>query len=290
MDPAKPSRAPLLAGRSNLAIRIVSSLVLAPLAIGAAYFGGIVFIAFWMVAAICVLWEWDTLVCAHDKRPVLTIGSVAIAGAALLLMLGRTLTPIALVVLGMLGVVTLASKTQRVWCVGGVLYAGALLIAPVLLRRDASLGFAALVFLFVVVWLTDIVAYFCGRAFGGPKLMPRVSPNKTWSGAIGGTLGGIVGGVAVASYAGIGNLCGCRHPGAAALGRFAGRRFAESAIKRRFDAKDASGLIPGHGGVMDRVDGFVIAAIVAAIDRNCPRRARDPGAGPVGVVNDDGCA
>ena len=63
-------------------IRIASSLVLAPLAIGAAYFGGLVFVAFWMVAAICVLWEWDTLVCAHDKRPVLTIGAVAIVGAA----------------------------------------------------------------------------------------------------------------------------------------------------------------------------------------------------------------
>jgi phosphatidate cytidylyltransferase len=265
MDPAEPCGTALPVGRSNLVTRIASSLVLAPLAIGAAWFGGIVFAAFWMVVAICVIWEWDTLVCAHDKRPVLTIGSVAIIGAGLLLILGRTLTPIALVLLGTLGVVTLASKAHRAWCVGGVLYAGALLIAPVLLRRDPAHGFAALVFLFAVVWLTDIVAYFCGRALGGPKLMAAVSPKKTWSGAIGGTLGGIVGGIAVASYAGITNLVAVGVLALVLSVTSQAGDLLESAIKRRFDTKDASNLIPGHGGVMDRVDGFVIAAFVAAV-------------------------
>jgi phosphatidate cytidylyltransferase len=263
MDPAEPSPARLLIGRSNLVTRILSSLVLAPVAIGTAYYGDIAFTAFWMVVAVCVIWEWDTLVCADDKRPVLTIGSVAIVGAALLLMIGRTLTPIALVFLSTLGVVTLASKAHRLWCVGGVVYAGALLIAPVLLRRDPAYGFAAIVMLFAVVWLTDSVAYFCGRAVGGPKLMPSVSPKKTWSGAIGGTLGGIAGGVAVASYAGIANLVAV---GILALVLSIASQagdLLESAIKRRFDAKDASGLIPGHGGVMDRVDGFVIAVVLA---------------------------
>jgi phosphatidate cytidylyltransferase len=265
MDPVKTSGGPLLMGRSNLALRVASSLVLAPLAIGAAFFGGIVFVAFWMLAAICVIWEWDTLVCAHDRRPVFTIGSVAMAGAGLLLMLGRTITPIVLVLLSTLGVVTLASKTHRAWSVAGVIYAGALLIAPVLLRRDPTYGFAALIFLFAVVWLTDIVAYFCGRALGGPKLLPQVSPNKTWSGAIGGTVGGIAGGVAVAIYFGIANLFAI---GVLALllsiASQAGDLM-ESWIKRRFDAKDAGALIPGHGGVMDRLDGFVIAAVVAVL-------------------------
>jgi phosphatidate cytidylyltransferase len=264
MDPVKPFGAALLVGRSNLVIRIVSSLLLAPMAVAAAYFGGIVFVAFWVIAAICVLWEWDTLVCAQDKRPVLTIGSVAIAGAGLLLILSRTGAPIALIVLAMIGVVTLAPKSRRAWCAGGVLYAGALLIAPVLLRRDPGLGFAALVFLFTVVWLTDIVAYFCGRGIGGPKLLSRVSPNKTWSGALGGALGGVIGGVAVASYAGITNLVAVAVLALVLSIASQAGDLLESAIKRQFDAKDASGLIPGHGGVMDRVDGFVIAAIVAA--------------------------
>jgi phosphatidate cytidylyltransferase len=265
VDPAKSSGASLLMGRSNLLMRVLSSLVLVPVAIGTAYAGGLVFTGFWMIVALCVIWEWDTLVCAHDKRPVLTIGSVAIAGAAVLLMLGRTATPVALVVLSTLGVVTLASKPHRGWCTLGVLYAGALLIAPVLLRRDATLGFAAIVFLFAVVWLTDITAYFCGRALGGPKLMPHVSPNKTWSGAIGGVAGALLGGTAVAWYAGIGNLASVAAVAfVLSIASQAGDLF-ESALKRRFDAKDASGLIPGHGGVMDRVDGFVFAVTVAVL-------------------------
>lgn len=265
IDPADTSRAPLRARRSNLALRVLSSLVLAPVAVGVAWYGGIAFTAFWMLVALCVIWEWDTLVCAHDKRPVLTIGSVAILGAATLLMLGRTLTPVALILLSTLGVVTLASKSHRAWCVGGVIYAGALLIAPVLLRRDPDYGFAALIFLFAVVWLTDVVAYFAGRAFGGPKLMPAVSPNKTWSGAIVGTLGAIGGGVAVAWYFGIGNLAAAGMLGLLLSVASQGGDLLESAIKRRFDAKDAGTLIPGHGGVMDRVDGFVIAALAAIL-------------------------
>jgi phosphatidate cytidylyltransferase len=265
IDPAKPTGAALPVGRSNLAIRVASSLVLAPIAVGTAYYGGIVFIVFWMIAAFCVIWEWDTLVCAHDKSPVLTIGSVAIAGAGLLLTLGRTVTVIALILLGMLGAAALASKIRRGWCVAGVAYAGALLIAPVLLRRDAALGFVAILFLFTVVWLTDVVAYFCGRALGGPKLMPSVSPNKTWSGAFGGTLGAIIGGVVVASYAGIMNLVAVAVlAGLLSVASQAGDLL-ESWIKRQFDAKDAGSLIPGHGGVMDRLDGFLVAAVVAAV-------------------------
>ena len=264
MDPVKPAETALLLDRSNLVLRILSSLVLAPMAIGAAYFGGLTFAVFWLIAASCVLWEWDTLVCAKEKNPVLTIGAVALAGSAFLLVLGRTASAIALIVLGMLGAATLGPKSRRVWCVAGVLYAGALMVAPVLLRRDMALGFAAIMFLFLVVWLTDIVAYFCGRAIGGPKLMPRVSPKKTWSGAVGGTIGGMAGGVAVASYAGIQGLAAVAV--VATLLSIASQAgdLLESAIKRHFDAKDASTLIPGHGGVMDRVDGFVVAAVAAA--------------------------
>lgn len=265
MDPTKPTDVASLAGRSNLILRVVSSLVLAPVAIAAAYFGGIVFVLFWTVAALCVIWEWDTLVCAHEKNPVLTIGAVAIVGASVLLILGRTATVIALVALGMLGAATLASKELRGWCVAGVLYAGALLIAPVLLRRDAALGLQALMFLFFVVWATDVVAYFCGRAFGGPKLMPAVSPKKTWSGAIGGTAGGVFGGVAVAAYFGTPRLTAIALVALVLSVVSQAGDLLESFIKRRFNAKDSGSLIPGHGGVMDRVDGFVIAALVAAM-------------------------
>ena len=260
----KPS-APPIAGRSNLLLRIVSSLVLAPLAIAAAYFGGLVFFAFWAVAALAVLWEWDTLVCGHDRNPVLATGAVALAGSGLLIVLDRPSVAIALIALGCFGVAALASSIRRMWCTAGLVYAAGLLIAPVLLRRDASFGSAAILFLFVIVWLTDITAYFVGRAVGGPKLMPRVSPNKTWSGAIGGTAASMIGGVIVASQFGIGGLV------AAAVVAFVLSvvsqlgDLAESAVKRQFNAKDASQLIPGHGGLMDRLDGFVAAAVAGAL-------------------------
>jgi phosphatidate cytidylyltransferase len=264
-DPASNPKPALPASRSNLALRVVSSAVLAPLAIIAAYFGGTAFLAFWTVAALVVLWEWDALICAHDKNPVLTIGSVAIVGACALAALDRSGLAILFLALGMMGVATLASRVRRAWCAGGVIYAGTILIAPVLLRHDATLGFAALLFLFAVVWGTDIAAYFVGRAFGGPKLMAQVSPNKTWSGALGGAAAAVAGGVTVAHFTGIRSLVAV---GVLALllsvVSQAGDLF-ESALKRRFHVKDASNLLPGHGGLMDRLDGFVMAAAAAAV-------------------------
>ena len=267
MQPAdeNPSGPPLPAGRSNLTLRIVSSLVMAPLAIAAAYFGGLAFIVFWAIAALAVLWEWNTLVCAEERNLVLATGAVALAGSGLVLAFDRSGVAAAVIVLGFFGVAAMASKARRIWCAAGLVYAAAILIAPALLRHDAALGFAAILFLFVIVWLTDITAYFVGRAVGGPKLMPRVSPNKTWSGAIGGTVAGVVGGIVVAQQAGVAGL--------AAAGVVAFLLsivsqigdLAESAIKRRFNAKDASQLIPGHGGLMDRLDGFVAAAAAGAL-------------------------
>jgi phosphatidate cytidylyltransferase len=249
-------------GRSNLALRVVSSAVLAPLAIAATYFGGPAFVLFWAIAALGVLWEWQTLVCAHDRNPVLTIGAVALVGATALLAFGWPGTAVALVALGALGVATLASRVRRYWCLTGLLYAAAVLIAPAILRGDPALGFAAILFVFTIVWLTDIVAYFVGRAVGGPKLMPAVSPNKTWSGALGGTAAGIVGGVVLARQFGVGPSSAVVAFALSVISQ-AGD-LAESALKRAFQVKDSSNLLPGHGGLMDRLDGFIAAAAAAA--------------------------
>jgi len=260
-----PSRLSNLDRRSNLMLRVVSSLVLAPLALASAYFGGYVFAGFWIVAAVIVLWEWNTLVCAHDRNSVLTLGVAALVGGSLLLALDRPGIAIALIGLGACGVAVLASRVRRPWCAAGLFYASALVFAPVLLRSDPRLGFAVIVFLFVIVWLTDIAAYFVGRALGGPKLAPRISPNKTWSGAIGGTIAGILGGVIVASLFGVRGLVAVAIISLVlSVCSQAGDLF-ESAVKRRFNAKDASQLIPGHGGLMDRLDGFVAAAVAAAL-------------------------
>jgi len=148
------------------------------------------------------------------------------------------------------------------WIVAGIGYAGVMLAAPMILRGDVELGFLAMVLLFAIVWTTDVFGYFAGRAFGGPKLLPAISPKKTWSGAIAGALGAMAIAVLVAGFFGSYN--------AVAIATIAlllsvvaqlGDLF-ESWVKRRFGAKDASQLIPGHGGVMDRLDGFWAAAFV----------------------------
>ena len=119
--------------------------------------------------------------------------------------------------------------------------------------------------MFAVVWATDIAAYFVGRAVGGPKLAPRLSPNKTWSGSIGGLAGAVLAAVLVVHFGGVGGM-----PAAIVVAMALSTvaqigDLAESAIKRRFGVKDASSLIPGHGGLMDRLDGFVAAAVLACL-------------------------
>jgi phosphatidate cytidylyltransferase len=156
------------------------------------------------------------------------------------------------------------SSARPGWAAGGVIYAGVAFLGPALLRRDGELGLPAFLFLAVTVWMTDIVAYLVGRAIGGPLLWPQVSPKKTWSGALGGLAGGVVGGTLVAYASGVGGLgAAIVALGLSALSQ-AGDLF-ESAVKRRFGAKDTGRLIPGHGGLMDRLDSFVVAALAAVV-------------------------
>src|SRR5262249_8194721 len=140
-----------------------------------------------------------------------------------------------------------------------------MLAAALVIRADAALGFVAMIFLFAVVWATDVAAYFAGRLAGGPKLWPAVSPSKTWSGAIAGAVAGTAAGVAVVAVAGLEPLAPIV---AIAFILSVVAQFGdllESALKRRFGVKDASHAIPGHGGMMDRLDGFLTAAVAAAV-------------------------
>ena len=122
-----------------------------------------------------------------------------------------------------------------------------------------------MLFLFATVWATDAAALYAGRYFGGPKLAPKISPAKTWSGAIGGALAGIAGGIALLAvmrfeFGAVHFLVALAVTAVAQLGDLF-----ESRVKRRFSVKDTSEIIPGHGGLMDRLDGFIAAALVAAI-------------------------
>jgi phosphatidate cytidylyltransferase len=264
MNDPRPSAMARMASR-ELTLRIVSSAVLAPLAVGLAYVGGWPFFVFWAIAACGIFWEWRTIL--HDPGPVPKgLGECAIAVAGASLMVGRAATAAAFLAIGMaVEAVVATTSTFRMWAAAGVPYAGSLLIACVLLRSDAQYGFVAIAFLFAIVWTTDILAYFVGRFVGGPKLWMRVSPNKTWSGAIGGACGAIVAGLAVAHYAHLANsLAVAGLALVLSVASQAGDLF-ESAFKRRFGVKDTGHVIPGHGGIMDRLDGFLAAAVVAAI-------------------------
>ncbi len=217
-----------------------------------------------LVVAMGLGWEWN--------RMLSRSGSVAALGllAALALAIGLTAygQPAIAVVVAVAGAVVLAvigSGAGRLTHAAGLLYFGLPSIALIWLRADEPGGARALLLVMIVVWLTDSAAYFTGRAVGGPKLWPAVSPNKTWSGSLGGALGGVVAGVIFASVAGaqppawIAVLCL-----ALSVACQAGDLM-ESALKRRFDRKDSSGLIPGHGGLMDRLDGLLMSVLVAAL-------------------------
>ena len=213
-----------------------------------------------------VLWEWTSLVADADRRAVLMAG---LASFVLALRWRQTDHLLACRHRRDHGLArrcgARAAMTGVSGLLAGVPYAGAIALAPVVLRDDPEYGFMAIVFLFAVVWTTDIAAYFAGRAIGGPKLMPRVSPKKTWSGALGGTLAAVLSRwssprlrdlpdcVAIALIAVVLSIC-------AQVGDLF-----ESFLKRRFGAKDSGHLIPGHGGLMDRLDGFVTAALLAAL-------------------------
>jgi len=264
VDPANRWGA-VRSGGSELALRVGSALVLIPLAIGTAYIGGWPFAVFWGIAGIGVLWEWNTLVGDGEQHAALVAGAVTLVLAVLLVAIGHQLTGAIALVLGLLAVAALARPERRGWVAAGVPYAGALAIAPVVLRSDPQNGFLAIVVVFAVVWATDIVAYFVGRAIGGPKLWPKVSPKKTWSGAVGGTAAATILALVIAEVVAL--------PGLLAIALLAivlsvfsqiGDLF-ESFLKRKFGAKDSSQLIPGHGGLMDRLDGFVSAAVLAAL-------------------------
>jgi phosphatidate cytidylyltransferase len=151
------------------------------------------------------------------------------------------------------------------WKFPGFLYAATALAAPVILRMDTEMGLAALLWLFAVVWVSDVMAYVCGRLIGGPKLWPRVSPKKTWAGFIGGTASSVAAATGVAAAFGAPTLIPVAIVSLIAAIVSQGGDLFESSLKRRFGVKDSGRLIPGHGGVMDRLDGFVLAGGFALI-------------------------
>lgn len=259
----------------NLKLRAASALVLAPVVLVVTYSGGWLFLILCAAAAGGILWEWEHLVVGNSDTRILLPGLVALIAALLFVGFGRPGAATAAIVVGGLFAGGIAGVGGRhggeeprlaaAWAAAGVVYAGLAFIGPAVLRGDPLWGLTAVLFVLITVWATDIFAFLVGKSAGGALLWPRLSPNKTWAGAAGGLVGGVAGGLAVAYASGVGKL-GMAGIMALLLAVSAqGGDLFESAVKRRFGAKDASRLIPGHGGLMDRLDGFLVAALVGLI-------------------------
>ena len=244
--------------------RIRSGLVLATVALAATVVGGWLFVVLILAAVVVMAGEWSRLATeVPAPRTLLVAATAAIPALAVLtLALGRPLLAGGIllagaVLLAVVGALALGWRPLR--AAGGVLYVGLPALALVWLRGEVPGGLQHLIWLFLVIWATDICAYLVGRSVGGPKLAPTISPGKTWSGLMGGVAGaGLVGALAATGL-------GAGHWFAAAVGAClavigqAGDLF-ESSLKRRAGVKDSGHLIPGHGGLLDRIDGLVFAA------------------------------
>lgn len=254
---------------SDLKIRALSALVLAPIVLGAVWLGDLPFLLMIAVAIILMACEWARLTCAPNwyiEGCILAVSGLA--AAQLIVQSGETsgVLQISLVCVTILAGMSLIGFMGRVrgeqlrWRLLGVPYISLGPASLVWLREQENVGLTLILWLLLVIWAMDIGAYFAGRAIGGPKLAPRVSPNKTWAGLIGGMTSAAIVGGAVASVSGFRPVL-LLAVVSALLGAWSqAGDIAESYVKRHFGVKDMSNLIPGHGGILDRLDGLLFAA------------------------------
>lgn len=249
----------------ELQLRIYSSIVMVAIVLVATWLGGFAFRLLSALIALLVYYEWSGMTGLRDKNfRANAWGWFSTAAICCNLTLGSD--DFAVPLLGGFVVTALILRLigrWSLWLAGGILYSGLTAISMAGIRGDDSVGFTAMLFVFATVWATDILAYFVGRSIGGPKLAPKISPGKTWSGAIGGALSGVLAGsgLVLVYFSSVGVwivLVAFLLSVSSQIGDLF-----ESFIKRRFGVKDSSHLIPGHGGVMDRVDGLVFACFSA---------------------------
>ena len=254
-------------GSGRLGLRLASGVVLATLAIGAVVAGHPYFEAVIALFGAAMGWEWFCI--STGKRfgaaaAILMAVPIVVAWCA-----GTGNYGSAMIVIAAGGALAAGfGRGLAGWLFAGAGYVGLSCLALLWLASDPGNGRSLLIWMFLLVWATDIGAYAIGRAVGGPKLASRISPNKTWAGLVGGmAAAAAVGGVSAWAL-GLGAPVWLAAGAAFVLAVVEqGGDLAESAMKRHFGVKDSSGLIPGHGGVMDRVDGLVVVAMALALLR-----------------------
>lgn len=263
-DSQNNHKTPAVKVTSELTIRIISALLLGVFTIYLSYYSWESFLALMALTAVLLVWEWGKLT-NNDTPLQLLIQGGTICVSLIAFLSDETPLFFASIIGGsLLAVWSTHYWWRSKWALLGLFYVGMPIISFLYLRSDDNYGFYAILFIFLVVWGTDTAAYFTGRHFGGAKLAPVVSPGKTRSGAIGGLFAGLIIGALVAMAIDaqpiILGLIGLFLSAISQVGDLA-----ESAIKRHFGVKDSGNLIPGHGGLFDRLDGVIFAAVAAAI-------------------------
>ena len=258
----------------NLRDRALSALVLGPLVLGVVWLGSWAYKGMIVLAALLAAREWVRMVVPGPlgRSFLVSAGAILLVvalsltiGPATALSVAMTLTLVAGLVLGGGAGDSRVRYRDRWWAAFGIPYVGIACVALIWLRNDGDVGMMLIYFLLLSVWANDTGAFVVGRAIGGPRLAPTISPAKTWAGFWGGIA------IAALTLGGVALAMGARSPLTAALLAAllavmsnVGDLF-ESAVKRRYKVKDSGGIIPGHGGLLDRIDGLLAAAPVLAL-------------------------
>jgi len=249
---------------SDFKSRALAGFVLALIVVGLVWAGLQPFALLVLGVGLVMSWEWSHVVRHAGADLAFGVHALSTATAAVLAAMGFAALGLAAVLAGAIIIFSLQFGDRPLMSAAGAVYTGVPAISLLWLRSDMAWGFWAVLFVFAIVVASDIAAFLCGRTFGGMKLAPSISPNKTWSGTIGGIAAAAIMAAAFAP------LTGSNWMMLAVTGIVLGAiaqagDLAESALKRSSGVKDASNLIPGHGGFMDRADGIVAAAAAAAL-------------------------
>ncbi len=251
---------------ADLALRSASAVVLMPIALYCVWQGGIWFQMFLGVLAVLVAQEWAAIVHGGSARAFALLVLAGLSGVFVTAAQGLDAASAAILVIWLFSVLMWLVQAGQgsIWSLLGVFYIGLPMIAFVLLREDGELGFWAVLWCFAIVWAADIFAYFAGRMIGGPKLAPRLSPKKTWAGLAGAIVGACLVTTVFTWWLNLNLPPLLLLATTLTIVEQAGDIF-ESAMKRRYGVKDSGNFIPGHGGVLDRVDGLLAVILVATV-------------------------